>query len=296
MSTDNNNNSLRDNNRDNTSYYNEFYSEDTYTGQTWNGSNSDDNFNGTSSSYYSDGNYSSSGARSSASYGYSGSVSKVGFEENVLAQSFMFMTVALVITAFTALYVYNSPSLLYNIIFNDAIFYGLLFAEIAVVIIANITVSKNLIVPSAIMFTLYSVINGATLSVIFLAYTGTSIVSTFFITAGMFGVMAVYGMFTKKNLSSIGSLCMMGLIGIIIAGIVNMVFLQSTGLELAISVIGIFIFVGLTAYDVQKIKLMINTTTSENITCIALLGALELYLDFINIFLKLLRLLGRSRD
>lgn len=255
--------------------------------------NNNNNFDESSSSYYNE-FYSDNTA---APYETSSvDVTKVGFEENVLSQSFVFMAIALAISAFTALYVYNSPSLLFNIIFNEGVFYGLLFAEIIIVIIANVTVSKNKIVPSAIMFTLYSIVNGATLSVIFLAYTNASIVSTFFITAGMFGVMALYGIFTKKDLSSIGSLCIMALFGVILAGVVNMIFLKSSGFDLAISIVGIIVFVGLTAYDTQKIKNMVRHTTSENITCLALMGALELYLDFINIFLKLLSILGKNRD
>ncbi len=217
------------------------------------------------------------------------------FEENVVAQSFVFMAIALLISAFTAVYVYSSPRLLVNILYNDSIFYVLLFAELAVVFAANYTAKKNMIVPSAILFTLYSVINGATLSVIFVVFQLSSIASILFVTAGMFGGMAIFGLITKKDLSSIGSIALMALWGIILAGVVNM-FIKSSGFDFAINVIGVIIFVALTAYDVQKIKNMARYTDLDNITCIALIGGLELYLDFINLFLKLLMLFGRRRD
>lgn len=206
------------------------------------------------------------------------------------------MAVALVISAFSALYVYSSPRLMVNILLNDSIFYVLLFSELAIVFAANFTVRKNLVVPSAVLFTLYAVINGATLSVIFVLFELSSIVSILFITAGMFGGMAVYGLVTKKDLTSIGNIALMALWGIILASVVNMLFLKSSGADMAISVIGVLIFVALTAYDTQKIKNMARYTTLDNITCISLIGALELYLDFINIFLKLLMLFGRRRD
>lgn len=223
-------------------------------------------------------------------------LSQTRFEENVVAQSFVFMAIALVISAFTAVYVYNSPRLLVNILMNNTLFYVLLFGELAIVLAANFTVRKNLVVPSAILFTLYSVINGATLSVIFVLFELSSIASILFITAGMFGGMAIFGLVTKKDLSSIGSIALMALWGIILAGVVNMIFLKNSGLDMVISVIGVIVFVALTAYDTQKIKNMARYTTLDNITCISLIGALELYLDFINIFLKLLMLFGNRRD
>lgn len=223
-------------------------------------------------------------------------LSQTRFEENVVAQSFVFMAIALVISAFSALYVYSSPRLLVNILLNDTLFYTLLFGELAIVFAANFTANKNMVIPSAILFTLYSVINGATLSIIFVVFELSSIVSILFITAGMFGGMAIFGLVTKKDLSSIGNIALMALWGIILASIVNMVFLKSSGADMAICVIGVIIFVALTAYDTQKIKNMARYTNLDNITCISLIGALELYLDFINIFLKLLSLFGRRRN
>lgn len=233
-------------------------------------------------------------------YGYQNSnttdLSQTRFEENVVAQSFVFMAIALVISAFTAVYVYSSPRLLVNILLNDSIFYGLLFGELAIVFAANFTAKRNMVVPSAVLFTLYSVANGATLSVIFVVFQLSSIASILFVTAGMFGGMAIFGLVTKKDLSSIGNIALMALWGIILTSVVNMFFLKSSGLDMGLCVIGVIVFVALTAYDTQKIKNMARYTTLDNITCIALIGALELYLDFINLFLKLLMLFGRRKN
>lgn len=222
-------------------------------------------------------------------------LSKVNLEENVLAQSFLFMFAALVITGITS-YLTLSSGLWYAVIFNDAFFYGLIIGELVVVFAANSTISREKLVPSALLFVAYSVINGITLSVIFIAYTGSSIATVFILSAAIFGIMAAYGMVTKKDLSSVGNLCLMALIGIIAVGLVNIVFLKLEGLELALSFIGVLLFVGLTAYDVQKIKAISRNSTSDNASVLALYGALQLYLDFINIFLKLLRLLGKRRN
>jgi FtsH-binding integral membrane protein len=135
---------------------------------------------------------------------------------------------------------------------------------------------------------------GVTLSCIFLAYTQTSITTTFLITAGTFGVMSIYGFTTKKDLTSLGGLLMMGVIGIIIAMVVNY-FLKSSKFDFIISCIGVLIFVGLTAYDTQKIKALLNQENTEENQKMALIGSLMLYLDFINLFLFLLRIFGRRR-
>ncbi len=149
------------------------------------------------------------------------------------------------------------------------------------------------------LFIAYSIMNGVTLSVLFLMYSGASIASTFLITAAMFGAMAVYGLVTKRDLSGMGSFMFMGLIGVLLASVVN-IFLQSSSLYWAISVIGVFVFVGLTAYDVQKIKQIGEQGIMEQgETAIhrgAIMGALALYLDFINLFILLLRFFGGSRD
>ena len=144
------------------------------------------------------------------------------------------------------------------------------------------------------MFILYSVINGALLSYIFLAYTASSVATVFFITAGTFGAMALIGYTTKADLSSMGKILFMALIGMIIATVVNL-FIKSDGLTMILSYVGVLIFVGLTAYDTQKIKQMLMQApdASESAQKMALLGALTLYLDFINLFIYLLRIFGR---
>lgn len=219
--------------------------------------------------------------------------SRVGIEESVLAQSFIFMTIALIITAIASAITLNSPNLLYAVFTNNGMFYGLLISEFVVVIAANRAMSRNRLLSSAILFVLYSGINGVTLSIIFFAYQLGSVFSIFIMSAVIFGITAFFGIVTKKDLSTVGNICFMGLIAVIVLGIANIFFVKSSGLDLIVSAIGVFIFVGLAAYDSQKIKRMAEVSTSDNITTMALLGALTLYLDFINLFLRLLRLFGK---
>lgn len=222
-------------------------------------------------------------------------LSQVELESNVLAQSFIFMFVALIITGITS-YLTLVSGLYLSLIWNDTLFYGCLIAELVVVFAANSTVRKNQLVPSALLFVAYSIINGITLSVIFLAYTASSIASVFILAAVLFGAMALYGITTKQDLSKVGNICLMALLGIIIVSLANILFLHLEGLELALSFIGVLLFVGITAYDTQKLKAMTYAASTDNATVLALYGALQLYLDFINIFLKLLSLFGRKRN
>ena len=177
---------------------------------------------------------------------------------------------------------------------NQLLFWGLIIAEFGLVIAISAAINKLSLTTATLLFILYSVINGATLSFIFAVYTMSSIASVFFITAGTFAVMAVVGYTTKKDLTSMGKILLMALIGIIIATVVN-IFLKSTGLEMIVSYLGVLIFVGLTAYDSQKIKQMLQTApdAGEGAQKLALLGALSLYLDFVNLFIYLLRIFGR---
>jgi FtsH-binding integral membrane protein len=168
---------------------------------------------------------------------------------------------------------------------------GLILAQLGVVWYLSARVSKLSYTTAIIMFILYSVLSGITLSSIFIIYTASSIASTFFITAGTFAVMSLAGFFTKKDLSGFGAIMMMGLIGLIIATVVNY-FLQSSTLNYIISYAGVMIFVGLTAYDTQKLKLMATQLDGEQAKKGSIMGALTLYLDFINLFLYLLRVLG----
>lgn len=207
---------------------------------------------------------------------------------------YVWMTLALVITAFVAMYVAKSYTLLAAIAQNSLLFWGLLIAEIGVVWYLSARISSISFTKATVLFILYSILNGVTLSFIFAIYTAASIASTFFITAGTFAVVAIFGYVTKKDLSKIGNICIMALIGIIIASLVNL-FLKSAMMDVVISYIGVLLFVGLTAYDTQKIKRLLSADdmeVNETTQKIALLGAMTLYLDFINLFLYLLRLLG----
>lgn len=207
---------------------------------------------------------------------------------------YVWMTLALVITAFVAMYVAKSYTLLAAIAQNSLLFWGLLIAEIGVVWYLSARINSISFTKATVLFILYSILNGVTLSFIFAIYTAASIASTFFITAGTFAVMAIFGYVTKKDLSKIGNICIMALIGIIIASLVNL-FLKSAMMDVVISYIGVLLFVGLTAYDTQKIKRLLSADdmeVNETTQKIALLGAMTLYLDFINLFLYLLRLLG----
>ena len=207
----------------------------------------------------------------------------------LMRKVYVWMAMALAITAITAYGVASSPALTSLIFGNKLIFFGLIIAELVLVFWVSARIEKLSLTKATLMFIVYSVLNGATLATIFFAYSPEIITKTFFVTAGTFGAMAVYGYFTKSDLSSWGKLLIMAVIGLIIAGVVN-IFLRSSLMDLVVSVIGVLIFVGLTAYDSQKIKRMLMMQAD-----MALMGALSLYLDFINLFLYLLRLFGRER-
>lgn len=203
---------------------------------------------------------------------------------------------ALLVTAFVAWYTVTTPTLINAIVGNQILFFGLLIGELVLVGYLAIAIQKMSARTATAVFIGYSALNGLTLSIVFLAFTAESIATTFVITAATFGVMSIYGYFTKKDLTSFGNLLFMALIGLIIASVVN-VFLNSSILYWATTYIGIFIFIGLVAYDTQKIKKMNiigNEGTAEDHKE-AIMGALALYLDFINLFLLLLRLFGRRR-
>ncbi|MFH1653849.1 MAG: Bax inhibitor-1/YccA family protein [Pseudomonadota bacterium] len=209
---------------------------------------------------------------------------------------YMWMCAALLTTAGVSYYVVSNPQVLQAIIYNQVLFFGLIIAEFAIVIAISAAINRLSATTATALFFLYSALTGATLSIIFVAYTRESLVNTFLITAGTFGAMSFYGYVTKKDLTSIGNLCFMGLIGVIVASIVN-IFFKSTFIQMITTYVGVLVFVGLTAYDTQKIKQMgpAFKEGSEEQQKGAILGALRLYLDFINLFLMLLRLFGRRR-
>ena len=215
----------------------------------------------------------------------------------LMRKVFIWMALALGITGVTAYGVATTPSLLIAIVTNKALFWGLIIAELALVFAVSGAINRLSLATATLLFVLYSVVNGATLSVIFLAYSMPAIIQTFFITAGTFGVMALVGYTTKTDLTSLGKLLFMALIGLVIATVVNM-FVGSTGFDYILSYVGVLIFVGLTAYDTQKIKQMCMQApdAGEHMQKLALLGALSLYLDFINLFLYLLRIFGNNKD
>lgn len=216
----------------------------------------------------------------------------------LMRKVYVWMTLALVITGITAYGVASSPGIITAIVTNRVLFWGLIIGELALVWGVTAAINRLSLATATMLFVLYSVLNGATLSVIFLAYTMSSIASVFFITAGTFAVMAFIGYVTKTDLTSLGKILFMALIGIIIATVVNVFFVKSGTLNLIISYIGVLVFVGLTAYDSQKIKrmLIMADDMDEGAQKLALLGSLTLYLDFINLFLYLLRIFGSSKD
>lgn len=213
----------------------------------------------------------------------------------VLTQVYAWMTAGLLTTGAVAMFVAGVPGLVFSIVGNPIIFWGLIIAQVAMVWILSANVMRLSPAAATAMFLGYALLNGLTLSVIFLVYTAASIASTFFVTAGTFGAMSAYGYFTKRDLSSWGNLLFMALIGLIIASVVNIFWANST-LYWIITYGGVLLFVALTAYDTQKIKHMAAQATDETSERrIAIYGALTLYLDFINLFLYLLRILGSRR-
>ncbi|MFP6742179.1 MAG: Bax inhibitor-1/YccA family protein [Alphaproteobacteria bacterium] len=202
-----------------------------------------------------------------------------------------YMGSALALTGIVAYLTANSPVMM-NAIFGTPLMWVVMLAPLGLVFFLSAKIQTMSATAAQTTFWVFAVLMGMSLASIFVVYTGTSIARVFFITAGLFGTMSLYGYTTKRDLTGMGSFLMMGLIGIILASVVNW-FLQSSALEFAISVIGVLVFVGLTAYDTQKIKEMYAASDSAAVMSKkAIMGALRLYLDFINLFLMLLRLFG----
>ncbi|MFO1519021.1 MAG: Bax inhibitor-1/YccA family protein [bacterium] len=213
-----------------------------------------------------------------------------------LQKVYIWMTGGLILTGVIAFQVAQSETLFRMIVLNQGVFMGLILGELAVVMAMSFLANRVSATVAGALFILYSAMNGLTLSVVLLVYTAQSVAQVFFITAGMFGGMSLYGYATKRDLTSLGSFMTMGLWGIILTMIVNF-FLKSPAISYAISLIGVVIFLGLTAYDTQKLKaLALNAPeVTEGSEKPAIYGALTLYLDFINLFLMLLRVMGRRR-
>lgn len=213
-----------------------------------------------------------------------------------LARVYGWMTAALALSGFTAYYTANNPTLIKMIFGNGYGFFILALAEIAVVWILSRTIRRISVAGALFAFITYSVLNGLTLSSIFFYYTGAVIARVFFISAILFAVMTIYGITTKSDIRSAGRYLMMALIGIIIASLVN-IFMRSSMLDWIISIVTVVVFSGLTAYDANKMMTAANRANGNDMfKKAAIIGALELYIDFINIFLSLLRIFGRGRD
>lgn len=216
----------------------------------------------------------------------------------VMRNVYGWMSCGLLMTALTAMVVAGQPDIIYAIATSKLLMWGLFGAEIGLVLWLTARINTMSSLTAGLMFAAYAILNGITMSFIFLAYTMESIASTFFITAGTFAAMSAVGYFTKKDLSGVGRVLTMLLIGLIIATLVNF-FVASSGFALVLNYIGVFIFVGLTAYDTQKIKNLVHEASmygdEEQTTKLALMGSLTLYLDFINLFLYLLRFMGNRK-
>jgi uncharacterized protein len=212
-----------------------------------------------------------------------------------LSKVYGWMFFGLLVTAVTAFAVSSSPALVEAVFLNRLVFWGLLIAQLGLVFYLSARVDKVAPATAAGLFILYSALTGVTSSVILLLYTGASITSTFIITAGMFGATAFFGTVTKRSLAGMGQFLFMGLIGLILASIVGF-FWHSDALQFVISVVGVLVFTGLTAWDAQRLKQMAVALPDGRIGAYAAVGALSLYLDFINLFFFLLRFTGNRRD
>jgi FtsH-binding integral membrane protein len=212
-----------------------------------------------------------------------------------LSKVYGWMFLGLLLTAGTAVVVASSPALIETLILNRILFWILLLAQLGVVFYLSARVNKVSPVTAAVLFLLYSGMVGITSSVIFLIYTGASIVSAFVITGGMFGAMAVFGSLTKRSLAGVGQFMFMGLIGLILASVVS-IFWFNDVLMFVINVVGVLVFTGLTAWDAQRLKQMAVALPDGRVGSYAVVGALSLYLDFINLFFFILRLMGGRRN
>jgi FtsH-binding integral membrane protein len=212
-----------------------------------------------------------------------------------LSKVYGWMFAGLLITAVIAFVVASSPALIETLILNRILFWGLLFAQLGLVFYLSARVDKVAPATAAGLFILYSGLVGVTSSVILLIYTGSSITQTFIVTAGMFGATAVFGTVTKRSLAGLGHFMFMGLIGLILAMIVGF-FWHSDVLQFVISVVGVLVFTGLTAWDAQRLKQMAVALPDGRVGSYAVVGALSLYLDFINLFFFLLRFTGNRRN
>jgi uncharacterized protein len=205
------------------------------------------------------------------------------------------MAVGLGLTAMVAFAVAGSPELLRVLVGNRLVFFALVIAELGLVFYLSARADRLAPGTAAGLFAIYSALNGVTLSAILIAYTGESVTMTFVVTAGMFGALALFGSTTKRSLAGAGQFFMMGLVGLILASLIGM-FWHNDALQFLISVVGVIVFTGLTAWDAQRLKQMALALPAGQVGSYAVVGALSLYLDFINLFLMLLRFTGSRRE
>ena len=205
---------------------------------------------------------------------------------------YAWMAIGLGLTAAVAYATTSSPEILRLVVGNRMVFFGLVIVELGLVFYLSARATRMAPGTASGLFALYSALNGVTLSAVLLAYTGESVATTFLVTAGMFGALAFFGSTTKRSLAGAGQFFMMGLVGLILASVVGM-FWHNDALQFLISVVGVIVFTGLTAWDAQRLKQMALALPDGELASYAIVGALSLYLDFINLFLMLLRFTGR---
>ena len=227
-------------------------------------------------------------------------VTQAGSQADVssfLSRVFLWMGLGLAVSAAGSWWLLSQPELLTTVVKNHWVFFGLVIAELALVIWLSAAAMRMSAGLATGVFLAYSFLNGVTLSPLFLVYTGSSIVNTFVVTAGAFFFFAVYGLTTKKDLTTMGGLMVMGLIGVILASLVNM-FLKSAAFDWIITFVAIAVFLGLIAYDTQKLKRIhaMGFQSPADEKRVVILGALALYLDFINLFIQLLKIFGRRKN
>ena len=225
------------------------------------------------------------------------STTAVSVERSFFNRVYAWMTLALVLTAAAAIYVVSSPALTTLIFGNPLLLIGLVIIELIMVGSLSGAINRMSLSTASGVFVAYSLLNGITLSGILLVYTGSSVGLAFMVSALTFGAMTIYGFQSKADLTELGKLAFMGLIGVVIASLVN-IFFKSPMIDWIISYVGVGVFIGLTAYDTQKLKMMVRELGNDEAVLqkYALLGALTLYLDFINLFIMILRILGNRRD
>jgi FtsH-binding integral membrane protein len=205
------------------------------------------------------------------------------------------MCAGLGLTALVALQVANSPAIVSHLVSNQLLYVGLILTELALVFSLSARVERLAPATATALFVVYAGLNGVTLSLVFLAYTGQSVADTFIVTAGTFGAMALLGSTTRRSLAGLGQFAYMGLIGLVLASLVGL-FWHNDALQFVISGVGVLVFTGLAAWDAQRLKQMALSAPEGRTRSLAIVGALFLYLDFINLFLSLLRFVGTRRD